>query len=364
MRLKMIYTPTEDEIQRFSYTPITNQTKVLASIYNEEEQQKNNQINALKRWSNAHNILENQKFRVIPADANYTETFSFTGKTQSKYIAENWMLYFRKLSGGGGIKSTVDWIAIPEYGKSVKIETDSNYTPTGDICLNTFVGWGTSITKTMVVDFLVRSSVPGEYAVNIKTQPNPTFSIVLPYTIKEANTWQRVSLLVPATTNKFNFMQVSWIINNTVSQAPASNEWLTANYNATVNQVNYSGSQYFELTNVQMYYGGLNDFYKPLVDLDFEFEKIAASFWYRKKRYINSFYGSVNDVYYFSVLDNSLVNTGSRTPTYGHEVAGGLSACSVQSFLSQNTVYLAATMLLTTKAVCDVNVWFSNRFQY
>lgn len=98
--------------------------------------------------------------------------------------------------------------------------------------------------KPFSISFWVKAVLPGVYCVAFRNGGNNR-SYVAEYTINAANTWEKKTIVVPATPSAgtWNYdtglgLQVSWILASGTNQHTTPGIWQTGNFVATANQVN------------------------------------------------------------------------------------------------------------------------------
>ena len=138
-------------------------------------------------------------------------------KGVSYKLADKWSMY--NLTTGTGLWSYQTVFNASDgpagflnYGK-LTTSTAASSIPAGDRMIFGFdndqavlqdLQWGTANAKSVTVSFWVRSSVTGTYGVMIKTNASQ-LAWGIPYTINSANTWQKISTVIPGpTTGTFN----------------------------------------------------------------------------------------------------------------------------------------------------------------
>lgn len=127
--------------------------------------------------------------------------------------------------------------------------------------------WGTSAAKTITVSFYVKSSVAGTYSYHV-INGNETRSYVAPFTISQANTWERKIITIPGdttgtwynetTATNIHGMRTGISFGDgTTYQAPSTNSWNSGwyyNHSGTTKIVNTAGAT-FSITGYQLELG-------------------------------------------------------------------------------------------------------------
>lgn len=124
------------------------------------------------------------------------------------------------------------------------------------------LGWGTSVAKSIIVSFWVRSTKTGSYCFSTKNA-DATRSYSTTYTISASNTWEYKTLTIPGdttgtwnSTNGRGLTADFWLAGNN-TQSSIKDTWYAGNINMNTDQVNFfdSTSNEFYLTGVQLEIG-------------------------------------------------------------------------------------------------------------
>lgn len=127
--------------------------------------------------------------------------------------------------------------------------------------------WGTAAAKAITVSFYVKSSIVGTYSYYI-INGNETRSYVAPFTISQANTWERKVITIPGDTTgtwynetitgQHHGMRTGISFGDgTTYQAPSTNTWNSGwyyNHSGTTKIVNTAGAT-FSITGYQLEIG-------------------------------------------------------------------------------------------------------------
>ena len=89
-------------------------------------------------------------------------------------------------------------------------------------------GWGASGAKSVTLSFHVKSSIAGNYSLSIRSSNNDR-SYVVPYTISSADTWEKITLLIPGPTDG------TFTVDNTKTIQVSFNHSMGSNYTSSGN---------------------------------------------------------------------------------------------------------------------------------
>jgi hypothetical protein len=125
------------------------------------------------------------------------------------------------------------------------------------------IGWGTSNAQPISISFWVRSSLTGTFPLQIQNSAQ-TYSYVATYTISASNTWQYITISVPAQTsgvwatdNGVGLIMRFVLATGSTYQTSSPNTWLSGNYwgtSSTTNLIATNGATFY-VTGVQFEVG-------------------------------------------------------------------------------------------------------------
>ena len=128
----------------------------------------------------------------------------------------------------------------------------------------TQLAWGTSSGVPVTLTFWVQSSQPGTYSASIKNYA-ATRCYVSTYTIPTANTWTKISIVIPPDTTgtwvtgtNAASLNLTFDLGNGIQyRSPITNTWLSAGYIGAMNQTNWVANvgNTFYITGVQLSLG-------------------------------------------------------------------------------------------------------------